>query len=54
MFYLNVLLGVPNHYASDRAIQVHTTSRTISIIIIIMSSAWYGCVDDGRPCIGLV
>ena len=38
--------GVPNHCASDRAIQAHNISRTICIIIIIMSSAWYGCVDD--------
>ena len=47
MFYLNVLLGVTNHCASDTAIQVH--NRTIGIIIIIMSSAWYGCVDADRP-----
>ena len=42
--------GVPNHCASDRAILpiqvVHNISRTICIIIIIMSSA---CIDDDRP-----
>ena len=27
-------------------IQVLNISRTICIIIIIMSSTWYGCVDD--------
>ena len=43
MFHLKVLLGVPNHCASDRAIQAHNISRTICIIIIIMSSALYGC-----------
>ena len=43
MLYLNVLLGVPDHCASDKAILVHNISRTIYIIIIIMSSAWYGC-----------
>ena len=48
MFYLNVLLGVLNHCTSDRAIQV-PISRTICIIIIIMSSAWYDCIDDDRP-----
>ena len=32
--------GVPNHCASDRAIQVYNISRTICIIIIIMSSVW--------------
>ena len=41
--------GATNHCASDTAIQVHNISRTICIIIIIMSSAWYGCVDDDRP-----
>ena len=45
MFYLNVLLGVPNHCASDKAIQVHNISRTISIIVIIMSMAWLAAID---------
>ena len=42
--------GVPNHCVSDRAILPIQVSRTICIIIIIMSSAWYhnGCVDDVR------
>ena len=35
MFYLNVLLGVLNHCATDRAIQVHNISGTICIINII-------------------
>ena len=48
MFHLNVLLGVPNHCASDRAIQVHNISRTICKIIIIMSSVWLA-VDDDIP-----
>ena len=52
VFYLHnnhvlfeIFAGVPNHCASDKAILPIQVSRTICIIIIIMSSAWY----DDRP-----